>query len=58
MHFHVDPKEELSSSKQVFETINENSRDQDKDGDVEPRRNKRVRTKNLLVQIFLMYMLE
>ena len=29
-------REELSSSKRVFETINENSEDQDKGGEVEP----------------------
>ena len=40
-------KEEPSSSKQMFETFNENSYDQDKDCEVEPKRSKRVRTKKI-----------
>ena len=44
MYFHVDLEEEPSSSKRVLETINENSKDKDKDGEVEPRRSKRART--------------
>ena len=44
--------EEPSSSKLVLETINENSQDQDKDSEVEPRCSKRARIKNILVQIF------
>ena len=43
--FPCKSKEEPSSSKRVLETINENSQDQD--GEVEPRRTKRVRTKNI-----------
>ena len=39
MCFHVNP--ESSSSKRVLEAINENSQDQD--GEIEPRRSKRVR---------------
>ena len=42
--FPCKSKEEPSSSKRVFETINENSQDQDKDGEVEPRGSKRERT--------------
>ena len=45
--FPCKSKEEPSSSKRVLETINENSQNQD--GEVEPRRNKRVRKRNLLV---------
>ena len=41
--FPCKSKEEPSSSKRVLETINENSQDQD--GEVEPRRSKRARTK-------------
>ena len=40
--FPCKSKKEPGSLKQVFETINENS--QNEDGDVEPRRSKRVRT--------------
>ena len=39
MCFHVNP--DPSSSKRVFESINENSQDQD--GEIEPRRSKRAR---------------
>ena len=49
---------EPSSSKRLLETINENSEDQDKDGEVEPRRNKRARTKKSLGLDFLTYVLE
>ena len=41
-------KEEPSSSKRVFENINENSQDQDKDGELEPRSGKIARKKNLI----------
>ena len=51
-------KEESSSSKRVLETINENSHDQDKDGEVEPKRNKRARIENSFGSNFLTYMLE
>ena len=50
--FPCKSKEKPSSSKRAIETINENSQDQDKNCEVEPRRNKRVRTENHLVQIF------
>ena len=43
--FPCKSKEEPSSSKRVLETINENSQDQD--GEVEPRRSKRARTKKI-----------
>ena len=56
--FPYKSKEESSSSKQVFETIIENSQDQDKDGKVEPRRSKRVRTKKSFGPNFLTYVLE
>ena len=44
-------KEESSLSKRVLKMINGNSNDQDKYGEIEPRRSKRARTENLLVQI-------
>ena len=50
----VDP----SSLKRVFETINENSQDQDKDSEVEPRCSKRARTKKNFGPDFLTYVLE
>ena len=49
---------EPSSSKRVLETINENSQNQDKDGEVEPRRSKRVRTKKSFGPNFFTYVLE
>ena len=54
--FPCKSKEEPSSSKRVLETIHENSQDQD--GEVEPRRNKRVRTKKSFGPDFLTYVLE
>ena len=48
--------EELSSSKRVLETINENSQNQD--GEIEPRRSKRARTEKYFGPDFLMYELE
>ena len=42
--FPCKSKEERSSSKRVLETINENSHDENNDGEVEPKRSKRVRT--------------
>ena len=51
--FPCKPKEDPSSLKQVLETINENSQDQDKDGEVEPRRSKRARTKKSFGPDFL-----
>ena len=42
--FPYGSKEKPSSSKRVLETIHENSQDEDTDGEVEPRRSKRVRT--------------
>ena len=54
--FPCKSKEESSSSKQLLETINENSQDQD--GEVEPRRNKNARAEKYFSQDFLTYMLE
>ena len=54
--FPCKSKEEPSSSKQVLETINENSQDQD--GEVEPRHNKRARTEKSFGPDFLKYVLE
>ena len=51
-------KEEPSSLKQVLETINENSEDQDKDSGVEPKCNKRERTENSFGPDFFTYVLE
>ena len=51
-------REEPSSSKQVLKTINENSHDQDKDGEVEPRRSKRARAKKSFGPNFLTYVFE
>ena len=45
--FPCKSREEPSSSKQVLETINENSQDQDKDGELEPRHSKREKTKKI-----------
>ena len=45
--FPCKSREESSSSKRVLETINENSHNQGKDDEVEPRRNKRARTKKI-----------
>ena len=42
----------------MLETINENSQDQDKDGDVEPRHSKRARTEKSFGSDFLTYVLE
>ena len=54
--FPCKSKEELSSSKQVLETINEKSQDQD--GVVEPRCNKKARTKKYFGPGFQKYVLE
>ena len=51
-------KEESSLSKRVLETINGNSRDQPKDGEVGLRRSKRARTEKLYGLDFLTYVLE
>ena len=48
-------KEEPSSSKRILETINENIQDQDKDGEVNPRRSKRARIEKSLGPDFLTY---
>ena len=56
--FSCKSKKEPSSSKRVLETINENSHDQNKDREVEPRRSKRVRTKESFGPNFLTYVLE
>ena len=50
----VDP----NSSKQAFETINENSQDGNDTGEVEPRRSKRARVEKSFGLDFLTYMLE
>ena len=42
----------------MLETINENSQDQDKDGEVEPRRSKRARTEKSFGPDFLTDVLE
>ena len=54
--FPCKSKEEPSSSKRVLETINENGQDQD--GEVEPKRSKRVRIEKSFGPDFLMYVLE
>ena len=54
--FPCKSKEDPSSLKRVLETINENSQDQD--GEVEPRRSKRARTKKSFDLDFLTYVLE
>ena len=56
--FPCKSKKEPSSSKRVLETINENNQDQDRDGKVEPRNNKRVRTEKSFGPNFLTYVLE
>ena len=42
--FPYKSKDESSSSKQMLETINENSQDQNKEVEIEPRHSKRART--------------
>ena len=56
--FPYGSKEKPNSSKRVLETIHENSQDVDTDGEVEPRRSKRARTKKSFGLDFLTYMLE
>ena len=51
-------REEPSSLKRVLETIIENSQDQDKDDEVEPRCSKRVMTKKSFGPNFLTYVLK
>ena len=41
-----------------IKTINENSQDQNEDGEVEPRRSKKVRIEKSFCQDFQTYMLE
>ena len=53
--FPCKSKEKSNSSKQVLETINEHSQNQD--GEIEPRRNKRERKKKFGPD-FLTYVLE
>ena len=48
--FPCKSKEELSSSKQLLETINENSQDQE--DEEEPRRSKRAKTKKIFLSRF------
>ena len=55
--FPYGSKEKPSSSKRVLETIHENSQDEDTDGEVEPWRSKRARTKKSFGPDFLTYML-
>ena len=47
--FLSNSKEEPGSSKQMLETVDENSQGQNKDGEVEPKHNKRARVENHLV---------
>ena len=54
--FPCKSKEEPSSSKRVLETINENSQDQE--GEEEPRRIKKAKTKKSFGLDFLTYVLE
>ena len=56
--FPYGSKEKPSSSKQVLETIHENSQDEVTDGEVEPRRSKRARTEKSFGPDFLTYMLK
>ena len=56
--FPCNSKEESGSSKQMLETIDENSQGQNKDGEVEPRRSKRARVEKKFSPDFLTYMLE
>ena len=56
--FPCNYKEELDSSKQMLETIDENSEDQNKDSEVEPRRSKKERVEKYFSLDFLTYMLE
>ena len=56
--FPCKSKEESSSLKRVFDTISENSHDQNKDGEIEPRRSKRARTEKSFGPDFLTYILE
>ena len=56
--FPCKSKYELSSSKPVLETINENSRDQNKDREVEPRCGNIERIEKYFSLDFLTYMLE
>lgn len=60
---HVFPckfKEEASSSKRTYETMNENSQDKEveEEVEVEPRRSKREKTEKSYGPDFLTYMLE
>ena len=56
--FPCKSREEPSSPKRVLETINENSKDQDKNGEVESRHNKRARTEKKFGLDFLTYVLD
>ena len=51
-------KEELSSLKRMLKTINENSQEQNKEVEVEPRRSKKARIEKYFGIDFLTYMLE
>ena len=56
--FPCKSKEESSSLKRVLETINGNSYDQDKDGEVETRHSKRKMIEKSFGPYFLTYVLE
>ena len=56
--FLSNSKEQPGSSKRMLETVEENSQGQNKDGEVEPRHNKRARVEKSFGPDFLTYMLE
>ena len=56
--FSCKSKVELNSSKRAFETINGNNKDENDNGEVEPRRNKRARVEKSFGLDFFTYMLE
>ena len=56
--FPCKSKVEPNSSKRAFGTINENRQEENDNGEVEPRRRKKVRVENSFGPDFLTYMLE
>ena len=56
--FPCKSKAKPNSSKRAFGTINENNRDENDNGEVEPRRSKRARVEKSFGSYFLTYMLE
>ena len=56
--FPCTSKEESSSSKRVLEIIKENSQEQDRDGEVEPRSSKRARKEKYFGPYFMTFVLE